>query len=296
MTDLVVGDILLLEAGDRVPADCLLIEEMDMTVDQKEYFTEEIIPVEKQCSYNGENHLDNPDPTLLQNSLVMNGSGKAVVLAVGKNTLREKELTKQDLQILDTNTPLQIKLGVFGAVLGKWAYLFSFIAFVMLSVFWLCNIMFGKGHMLVSKDSIHGLLDNIQIAIALLIVSVPEGLPLAVAMSMAFSIDKLKQDHLLIKNLSSLETSGSLIDVLTGKTATLTEGDMHVGMFYSGSTKQKAKFPEMNNQLFRSVQDAIVLNTEGRMEMCDQEHKYKPEGSPVEVGMLRFLIENDVPV
>lgn len=73
-----------------------------------------------------------------------------------------------------------------------------------------------------------------QITIALLIVCVPEGLPLAVSMSMAFSIDKLIEDNLLIKQLDALETSGSVLDILTGKTSTLTKGKLKVESIYAG--------------------------------------------------------------
>jgi magnesium-transporting ATPase (P-type) len=99
-SELVVGDIVLLKEGDRVPADCLLIEEMDMKVDQKQFYPDVLNSemTDKQCSY-----LDaatdiqyNPDPILLQDSIVMQGSGKAVVLAVGEHTLLEREI-KEDL-------------------------------------------------------------------------------------------------------------------------------------------------------------------------------------------------------
>ena len=88
-----VGDVVILQAGDRVPADCLLIQEMDMTVDEKMYYPDRAALATKQCSDKGENHLANPDPILLAGSLIMSGGGKAVVLAVGKNTLRETELS-----------------------------------------------------------------------------------------------------------------------------------------------------------------------------------------------------------
>lgn len=96
--DLVVGDVILLNQGDRVPADCLLIKEMDMKVDQKQFFPDvrgsEM--VEKQCSYLNPN-IDaekHPDPILLQDSIVMTGSGKAVILAVGSHTLKELEIAQ----------------------------------------------------------------------------------------------------------------------------------------------------------------------------------------------------------
>ena len=77
---------MLLEAGDRIPADCLLLEEMDMHVDQAHYFPEVAELAEKQCSRDEDQHLENPDPILLTGCSIMSGSGKAV-LAVGKHTL-----------------------------------------------------------------------------------------------------------------------------------------------------------------------------------------------------------------
>ena len=118
--DLVVGDIVLLNQGDRVPADCLLIEEMDMKVDQQQFFAEESLETgeradmaDKQCSYDDEekDKDHNPDPILLQDSIVMRGYGKAVVLAVGKHSLKEKEIAgdakakKYALAIENTETP-----------------------------------------------------------------------------------------------------------------------------------------------------------------------------------------------
>ena len=96
MTDLVVGDIIDVNQGDRVPADCILIEEMNVTVDQSIYNLgeEDEEYVFKECSiFYGrdedevDNHLENPDPFLLQDSKIMTGQGKAVVCCVGKNTL-----------------------------------------------------------------------------------------------------------------------------------------------------------------------------------------------------------------
>ena len=83
VSDVVVGDIVLLNSGDRVPADCLIIEEMDMKVDERIYYPEKKDPQEKQASQDGgNNHLQNPDPILLAGSLIMEGSGKAVHFAV----------------------------------------------------------------------------------------------------------------------------------------------------------------------------------------------------------------------
>ena len=206
-----------------------------MTVDEKLYYPDKHEYATKQCSYAGENHLDNPDPILLSGSLIMTGNGKAVVMAVGKNTLRETEMTKGMLKMDAEETPLMKKLGVLAAIVGKWAYIMAALAFVLFTIFWFCNILFGTHASLVSSASLLGLLKNLQIAVALLIVCVPEGMPLAISLAVAFSTDNLKNEFLLIKNTEALEISGTLIDVMTGKTATLTEGDMHVGSLYIGN-------------------------------------------------------------
>jgi len=90
----------------------------------------------------------------------------------------------------------------------------------------------------VSTNTLLDFLENLQIAVALIIVSVPEGLPLAISMALAFSIDRLMKDNLLIADLEALENSGCLTDVCTGKTCTLTAGDMTVGTLYTGCEEQ----------------------------------------------------------
>jgi len=248
VNDLVVGDVVLLEAGDRVPADCILIEEMDMFVDQAEYYPSQadtMRQAEKQSSKNGANHLENPDIVVLQNSIVMSGAGKALVCAVGKGTLSEKEMTKNELLIEEVQTPLQQKLTKFGHQLKKIAYLSAFVIFVCLMIYWIIKLMV-EGTPMVSYDSLNLLIENFEVFIAILIVCVPEGLPLAVSIAMAFSTDRLKDEYLLIKNLDALETCGTLNDVITGKTGVLTTADMEVVQFTAGDSEHQAQDPEIN--------------------------------------------------
>lgn len=171
--------------------------------------------------------MENPDIVVLQNSIVMSGAGKALVCAVGKGTLNEKEMTKNELLIEEVNTPLQTKLIKFGYQIKKLAYLCAFIIFVCLMIYWVIKLMVA-GSPMVSYTSLNMLIENFEVFIAILIVCVPEGLPLAVSIAMAFSTDRLKDEYLLIKNLDALETCGTLNDVITGKTGVLTTADMEV--------------------------------------------------------------------
>ena len=112
-------------------------------------------------------------------------------------------------------------------IVGTYAYITTVIALILFGLVWIIMVL-ASDYKLVEAWSIHKAVELAQTAIALLIVCIPEGMPLVISMAMAFSVDMLKSEHLLIKNLAALETSGQLTEILTGKTATLTTGDMRV--------------------------------------------------------------------
>lgn len=112
-------------------------------------------------------------------------------------------------------------------IVGTYAYITCIASLIVFGIVWLILIMTSE-YKLVESWSILKALELASTAIALLIVCIPEGMPLVISMAMAFSVDQLKKENLLIKNLDALETSGQLVDILTGKTATLTTGDMRV--------------------------------------------------------------------
>jgi magnesium-transporting ATPase (P-type) len=111
---------------------------------------------------------------------------------------------------------------------------------------------------------------------------------------MAFSIDKLISDNLLIKNIEALEVSGSVVDVLTGKTSTLTKGNLEVKLIHAGMDMHQETNPELHVSLSNLITQAIILNTDARMEMDDKTHHYIPVGNSVEVGLLKYLITQGV--
>lgn len=144
------------------------------------------------------------------------------------------------------------------------------------------------------------------IAICILIVSIPEGLPLAVSVAMALSISKMKKDNILIKNVEAVQKCAILHDICVSKTGTLTDGDMHVKsyqlvydrqVYENDSIKEPQKFNdtiEVNVGLKDMIKEAIIMNTDVRIEIGeDQEtYKYLARGQAVEVGMIDFLFEN----
>jgi len=255
----------------------------------------------KQCSYNDveKDKNENPDPILLQDSIVMTGSCKAVVLAVGEHTLKEKEIKndlKNDsyaLQVEKNLTPFQTKLEILAGIIGAYAYTLTIIALVLFGIVWLIFVM-ASDYRLVDSTSINRAIDLASTAIALLIVCIPEGMPLVISMAMAFSVDKLKEEHLLIKNLDALETSGQLSNIITGKTATLTTGDMEVAKINIDNTTYAAENFNCNIEVQNFLWDCIIMNCDAHMQMKGIE--YQPIGSPVEVGLLKLLLANNVNV
>jgi magnesium-transporting ATPase (P-type) len=149
------------------------------------------------------------------------------------------------------------------------------------------------------------------IGVCILIVSIPEGLPLAVSVAMALSINRLKNNNILIKNLQAVQTCSMLHDVCIGKTGTLTKGKMQVKKYILGESTLAAPH-DPNRQANREIQedfdsidqinaeakelffDSILGNSEARFEPDQDTMKYEARGSPIGVAMLKFIIDNGV--
>ena len=132
------------------------------------------------------------------------------------------------------------------------------------------------------------------IPITIIIVAVPEGLPLSITLALAYSVMRMKNDGVLVRDLESPERMGRVEEIVTGKTATLTANDMKVDSFYVQSLliRNTRKNTLFNCELFPNVidlvQESILFNCEARIEMDDKAY-YVPVGNGTEVGFLRFL-------
>jgi magnesium-transporting ATPase (P-type) len=294
----VVGDVILIEAGMRIPADCILIDGMDITVDETMYgFSDSI---KKNLSLGPEQHIKNPDPFLLSRSLVRTGSGRAVVCAVGNHTRWFKEHPVEDLEDDNTQTPLQVRLDLLAKYIGKWSYFAGALTLAFLLIFLTCKILFSEDALL-SNETLQKLLRSFTTAVAIVIVSVPEGLPLAVSIAMAFSVDYMKRDNLLVKKMAAVEKLGDVKDICTGKTATLTQNNMRVKKFFIGDKCHSfggyngSTLNDLNDTVRETLVDCIIKNTDARIEMSADGY-YEPTGNGTEVAMLRFLQSNEVGV
>lgn len=154
---------------------------------------------------------------------------------------------------------------------------------------------------MLTAESLQSLIRNFTTGLAIVIVAIPEGLPLAISISMAFSVDTMKNDKLLVKKIKACEELGYIKEICTGKTATLTKNDMTVNNIYidrqsliASSTTLK-ELHEMSPKVADLIQDCIIMNCDSRVEMSD-DALYTPEGNGTEVAMLRFLQKNEVPI
>jgi magnesium-transporting ATPase (P-type) len=216
---LVVGDVIILETGCRVPADCVLVEGQDVTVDET-YYKQDNRRATRKLPATAENFDANPDCFLLSNTLIASGSGKAVVCAVGEKSRRGIREEKLDTT---SKTPLQVKLQNLGGTFTKWAL----IAALVILVAYLINFIIRVATMSQYRTG-SGILEDLAtmftLAITIVMVAVPEGLPLAVVMSLAYSVLRMNDDGVLVRNLNAPEVMGRVEEIITGKTGTLTKG------------------------------------------------------------------------
>lgn len=160
----------------------------------------------------------------------MRGEARALVCAVGDHTLLARRRTKEQLVLKEEDTELKKKLAKVSNSVGNLAQLAMGLCFLTQVAYCFFFVTFTE-HDLVSNYTLMRVLRVGIIAICILIVAIPEGLPLAVSVATALSITKMKDDEVLVKNVESVQRCAFLHDICVGKTGTLTEGDLHVGCY-----------------------------------------------------------------
>ncbi len=198
--DLVPSDVILLEAGDRIPADCKIITSVSLACDES-MLSGESLPVEKQV---GEGHH-----LAFMGTIVTKGRGKALVTATGMDTEMGKIAGMLE-EIEEDPTPLQVRLNQLGKYIGFGCLLIS-------GIIALTGILRGEAPF-----------DMLITAIALAVAAVPEGLPAIVTIALALAVGRILKRNALIKHLHAVETLGCADVICTDKTGTLTENRMTV--------------------------------------------------------------------
>ncbi|KAL3229995.1 Calcium-transporting ATPase 2 [Nakaseomyces bracarensis] len=235
--DLLVGDLVSLQTGDVIPADCILVKgecESDESSITGESETIKKVTLREALSY-AQDHAEQdigegkfPDCMLISGSRLLSGLGKAVVTAVGVHSMHGK--TMASLKEETESTPLQQRLSQLTDNISVYGCVSAITLFVVLFVRFLFYIIPSNGrfHDLPAAEKGSKFMDIFITSITVIVVAVPEGLPLAVTLALAFATTRMTKDGNLVRVLRSCETMGSATAVCSDKTGTLTENIMTV--------------------------------------------------------------------
>ena len=301
--EVVVGDVVIVETGDEVPADGRLFEATGLQVDESsltgETMTEKYITPDELAPNHGlthnpspkgewdfkgdrakgngiPNHVDNnkgeeayPKDLLLRSSMVMSGSGRYVVLAVGDET-EIGHVARQATELTGVKTPLNMQLDRLAKLISKVGGIVATTAFVVFLLHdMLTNALWQSTDYL---GMLEVALKYFMMAVTLIVMAVPEGLPMAVTLALALNMRRMLKSNNLVRKLQASETMGAVTVICTDKTGTLTENRMTVSdvrcMMEDG----------------RSLYNALALNTTATHDV----------GNPTEQALLRWLTAQGV--
>lgn len=281
--DLLPGDIVHLAIGDQVPADGLFLSGFSLLIDESS-LTGESEPV----AVTAEN------PFLLSGTKVQDGSCKMLVTTVGMRTQWGKLMATLS-EGGDDETPLQVKLNGVATIIGKIGLFFAVVTFAVMaqSLFW---HKFNDGTLFSwTADDALRLLEYFAIAVTIVVVAVPEGLPLAVTLSLAFAMKKMMNDKALVRHLAACETMGSATTICSDKTGTLTTNHMTVVKAcicgnikeFSDPSDAFSMNPQLSQMVFDILMQSIFNNTGGEI-VTNQHRKIEILGTPTETAILEF--------
>ena len=176
----------------------------------------------------------------------------------------------------------------------KWGIIASIAIFIANIVNMSISIAADSKWAFASTKTLEKICQDLTLVIIIVIVAVPEGLPMTISLSLAYSVMRMKDDGILVKNLNSPEVMGSVEEICTGKTATLTKNDMKVAQFYASSrliknSRKNTLFHcELDDDQIELIKESILFNCDARIEM-DEVAYYVPVGNGTEVGLIKFL-------
>ncbi|KAL9992561.1 putative P-type Ca(2+) transporter [Helianthus debilis subsp. tardiflorus] len=269
--ELLPGDIVHLAIGDQVPADGLFLSGFAVSIDESS-LTGESEPVK----------VNTENPYLLSGTKVQDGSCKMLVVTVGMRTQWGKLMATLTEGGKD-ETPLQVKLNGCATIIGKIGLVFAIVTFAVLVQKLFASKIIDGSQWSWSGDDALMLLEYFAIAVTIVVVAVPEGLPLAVTLSLAFAMKKMMNDKALVRNLAACETMGSATTICSDKTGTLTTNHMTVVkscicLNVSNDIHESAK-KILVQSIFTNTGGEVVVNKEGKNEIL---------GSPTDTAILEF--------
>ena len=262
--DVVVGDVVLVEVGDEVPADGELIVCNDLQINESALTGEPV--AEKSLEGGGDGAY--PRNVILRSTMVMNGRGEFVVTAVGDATEIGK-VAKKSTEQTSVETPLHMQLDKLAKMISKVGSVVSVTAFF---IFLIHDILTnpawgGKDYFYMAEI----VLNYFMMAVTLIVMAVPEGLPMAITLSLALNMRRMLKSNNLVRKLHACETMGAVTVICTDKTGTLTQNKMQVSAL------------ELKQGDEALLDTAIALNSTAEL------NDGKPIGNPTESALLLWL-------
>lgn len=281
--DLAVGDIVHLSIGDQVPADGLYVHGYSLLIDESS-LSGESEPV----------YVSQDKPFILAGTKVQDGSAKMMVTAVGMRTEWGRLMSTLS-EGGEDETPLQVKLNGVATIIGKIGLLFATLTFVVLMVRFLIEKGLTVGLSKWYSTDALTIVNYFATAVTIIVVAVPEGLPLAVTLSLAFAMKKLMNDKALVRHLSACETMGSAGTICTDKTGTLTTNHMVVDKIWASEVSKSVTDSSSLEDLASAVSPAtlslllqgIFENTSAEV-VNEKDGKQTVLGTPTERAIFEF--------
>lgn len=267
--DVVVGDIVKLNTGNDIPADGILLDASSLSVD------ESTLTGEPSCRKTTDpTHFDNeatfPSDHVLRGTRVIEGHGIMKVLAVGDSTENGKVFTAAQIDN-SVKTPLNEQLDGLGKLISKISYILAAVIILGRIIVYFTNYDFEW------MPFISYMLQSIMVAVTLVVVSVPEGLPMAVTLSLAYSMRRMLKSNNLVRKMHACETMGATTVICTDKTGTLTENQMRV-------YKTDFFIPQSDASY---IYQGIAVNSTAELDHSSE--KTKVLGNPTEGALLLWL-------
>ncbi|CAK88204.1 unnamed protein product (macronuclear) [Paramecium tetraurelia] len=286
--DLLVGDIMIVDTGEKMPVDGLVIESSELTADESSV-TGETKPIQKiiPLSYEKEDQKEDTNSFLISGSSIIYGTGEILILAVGEYSLWGITKTLMTQQTKDDKTPLQEKLTILADQIGEYGLKLAIITFIAMTLHLLHDAAFNE-YPLFSAHAVKEILNFFIVSVTIIVVAVPEGLPLAVTIALAYSVDKMKDEKNLVRFLSACETMGGANNICSDKTGTLTENKMTVTNLYIEDTDFNKLDPQaIKSSTLSLLCEGICLNSIARPQI-DQNGRFEHIGNKTECALLEL--------
>ena len=283
--DIVVGDIIILTVGDEVPADAEILDSTNLNID------ESTLTGEPSCRKSAkEEDFDQeatfPSNHVLRGTKVLEGHAACKVFAVGDQTESGKVLGVVQLES-NVKTPLNEQLDRLGKYIAYASYVIAALIVIgRLVSFILWNN--SDGH-ISNVEIIDFFIESAMLAVAVIVMAVPEGLPMAISLSLAYSMQRMLKEKNLVRKMHACETMGATTVICTDKTGTLTENNMrvHETNFYALPDQRLTE-----DEMSLIIKESIAANSTAHLERTND--TILPLGNPTEGALLIWLIQNDV--